>query len=461
MLMLLQPTRSIEAPRRVVALHLLSGLTSVVLLTMGLVQVVLALKAESVDSTAMTMMTKGASLVSADIRHRHGERMPALIDRFVLEYRLLHCAVIGPNGEYLFHSNPSKVGQASIEPAGSVDQFGEIEKHWARDENLNVFHLYRMPIRSGDEIIATLEAAVNKEDLLTTIASAFKHGVIFIGVGLACLAAGAYFLSRAVRPMATIETQLRRAATDDISHVPLQTVKPTSVIAIGWNKLIEEQKRRVSQTDLESKVAAGLRSHREKRAEAILRSLTDGIALTDHEDRITFANPSLQGILSSAEDELLGRSMEEIMHFSAGSASALKLVDPNFRSQQVVAEVGRDGDMTKGVLRIARVPLITSGQDASPSHVWMIRDITQQKLADQMRNQFVYSATHELRTPLSNIKAYAETLANMRPSTSKNKKNSATPSMPRHPDSLDSSTIFSASVEWKRGGCLYRNTKPT
>lgn len=28
-----------------------------------------------------------------------------------------------------------------------------------------------------------------------------------------------------------------------------------------------------------------------------------------------------------------------------------------------------------------------------------------------MRNQFVYTATHELRTPLANIKAYAETLA--------------------------------------------------
>jgi PAS domain S-box-containing protein len=392
---------------------LLSGLASVVLLTIGLVQVVLSLKAESADSTAMTMMTKGSSLVNVDIKHRHGERMNALIDRFVIEYHLIHCGVIGPNGDYLFHSTPSKVGQAAIEPIGRLDQFGEIEKHWARDEQQNQFYLYRMPIRSGDEIIATLEGAINKEGLLTTVASAFQHGFIFIGIGLACLAAGSYFLFCAVRPLAAIETQLRRAATEPISHVALEAVKPNSVIAIGWNKLIDEQSRRVSQTDLESKVAAGLRSHREKRAEAILRSLTDGIALTDHEDRITFANPSLQGILSSAEDELLGSTMDEIMHFSAGSASALKLVDPNFRSQQVVAEVGREGDMTKGVLRVARVPLITTGPDASPSHVWMIRDITQQKLADQMRNQFVYSATHELRTPLSNIKAYAETLAHV------------------------------------------------
>jgi two-component system phosphate regulon sensor histidine kinase PhoR len=40
-----------------------------------------------------------------------------------------------------------------------------------------------------------------------------------------------------------------------------------------------------------------------------------------------------------------------------------------------------------------------------------MRDITQQKLAQEMRDQFVDTATHELRTPLANIKAYAETLA--------------------------------------------------
>jgi two-component system phosphate regulon sensor histidine kinase PhoR len=41
----------------------------------------------------------------------------------------------------------------------------------------------------------------------------------------------------------------------------------------------------------------------------------------------------------------------------------------------------------------------------------MMRDVTQQKLAEEMRDQFVDTATHELRTPLANIKAYAETLA--------------------------------------------------
>jgi len=53
----------------------------------------------------------------------------------------------------------------------------------------------------------------------------------------------------------------------------------------------------------------------------------------------------------------------------------------------------------------------SSGAAGSGQSVWLLRDITQQKMAEEMRNQFVVTATHELRTPLANIKAYAETLA--------------------------------------------------
>jgi signal transduction histidine kinase len=44
--------------------------------------------------------------------------------------------------------------------------------------------------------------------------------------------------------------------------------------------------------------------------------------------------------------------------------------------------------------------------------VWILRDHTQQALAEEARDRFVGAATHELRTPLADILAYSETLAN-------------------------------------------------
>ena len=60
---------------------------------------------------------------------------------------------------------------------------------------------------------------------------------------------------------------------------------------------------------------------------------------------------------------------------------------------------------------MARHPICIVGGVHHECHVWIIRDVTQQKLAEEMRDPFVDTATHELRTPLANIKAYAETLA--------------------------------------------------
>src|SRR5262249_26460505 len=56
----------------------------------------------------------------------------------------------------------------------------------------------------------------------------------------------------------------------------------------------------------------------------------------------------------------------------------------------------------------SRLPL---GGDDARGHVWSMRDVTQQKLTEQTRDRFIDTATHELRTPLANIKAYSETLA--------------------------------------------------
>jgi two-component system phosphate regulon sensor histidine kinase PhoR len=78
----------------------------------------------------------------------------------------------------------------------------------------------------------------------------------------------------------------------------------------------------------------------------------------------------------------------------------------------VVSELSREENGERRVVRVARHPIAADG-GKHETHVWTMRDVTQQKLAEEMRDQFVDTATHELRTPLANIKAYAETLALM------------------------------------------------
>jgi signal transduction histidine kinase len=81
------------------------------------------------------------------------------------------------------------------------------------------------------------------------------------------------------------------------------------------------------------------------------------------------------------------------------------------RDRPVVTELTRVDEGQRQVIRVARHPICIVGGAHQETHVWIVRDVTQQKLAEEMRDSFVDTATHELRTPLANIKAYAETLA--------------------------------------------------
>jgi two-component system phosphate regulon sensor histidine kinase PhoR len=87
------------------------------------------------------------------------------------------------------------------------------------------------------------------------------------------------------------------------------------------------------------------------------------------------------------------------------------LLSPENRDRAVVTELTREENGQRRVARVARHPICFVNGPKKEAHVWSIRDVTQQKLAEEMRDQFVDTATHELRTPLANIKAYAETLA--------------------------------------------------
>jgi PAS domain S-box-containing protein len=138
----------------------------------------------------------------------------------------------------------------------------------------------------------------------------------------------------------------------------------------------------------------------------------DGLCVTDLENNITHVNPAMTALLELADNtKTTGRSLIELLNtYSPGCAELADRIESGVR--QFAIEIARSKEIGDGVLRIARTTL-RDDQKNAPGAVWTIRDVTHQKLADEMRNQFVFTATHELRTPLGNIIACAETLAEM------------------------------------------------
>lgn len=226
-------------------------------------------------------------------------------------------------------------------------------------------------------------------------------------------AVGTYFGWRVGRPFRQLLRQLRVAAvTSRHGELHLEAISGRSVESRGWNRLVDLLAAIQMQSGLHERLAAALEGFRQRKGEQILNSLAEGLAVTDDAGRITFANPTMQALLGggNGSHEPAGNLYERLaLNDAQGEAS--QLLDPSTRERAVVADVPHHDEVGESVLRVGRYPLLDDGGQCTGNHVWMMRDVTQQLLAERMRNEFVNSATHELRTPMANIRAFAETMA--------------------------------------------------
>lgn len=141
-----------------------------------------------------------------------------------------------------------------------------------------------------------------------------------------------------------------------------------------------------------------------RRSEAILSSTGDGMLVFDAEGKITFVNPAAEQILGRASSELVGQQMTvwEVFGVEAPEKGARPCDAPGSHVREVRVE-----EPEHRILDV-RVDPITDDFGACIGSVATIRDVTAEREAMQMKNEFVSTVSHELRTPLTSIKGYID-----------------------------------------------------
>ncbi len=227
---------------------------------------------------------------------------------------------------------------------------------------------------------------------------------------LLLLLLGAIVLHQTVRLYSRIEVDLLRLSQDGTAtFADIRPLRGDEPAVWGWNALVERLATQESLKSLESRVVQAMDQRKDQQLLDVFNSLTDAIVVTDSVGRIVLANKALFAIADLPSEEELTR---QDLFSTLRIAQAINGEDVRQAFAQmsghVVMELQRTNRIEDGVWRISRSPL-RSG-DRESQQLWTVRDITQQALVNQSRNEFVSTATHELRTPLANIMAYAETL---------------------------------------------------
>jgi PAS domain S-box-containing protein len=413
-------TLPIRLPRRITAYFLLFGLAALVWLSIGAVFVARSVTDGRSESVSLRILGRAANRVVLTYLKQPDANFQSLLAEVRSQCGAEYCAIVAPTGEAIGHSNGAMVGKIVAERGGTTEQWGDVTRLDYQDDKGLVIHEYRSPLKANGKVFATLRLGIAQPGVWHYVRTGVGYAPIaFLGPAC-CMVAGAVLLNRMVRPVADIEQQLFQVATSpSIESCELHEVPVVGAAAIGWNRVVRKRKSGGADA-LQQRIKSSLEQGRQSRLDAVLNSVPDGVATTDVNGRLTYTNLPMSVILglkdvvgrhdeSNREEEL--PRMAELLVKRWQLPESDDLFSDENRDRSVVTEVTREENGQRRIARIARHPICIVGGGKSEAHVWTMRDITQQKLAEEMRDQFVDTATHELRTPLANIKAYAETLA--------------------------------------------------
>ena len=145
-----------------------------------------------------------------------------------------------------------------------------------------------------------------------------------------------------------------------------------------------------------------------QRLSTVLTAMTDGVIALDNEQRVQFANVAAGQLLDFKPQEIHGRKLLQAVRNNQLQEMVVRLLASQ-RSEEIEIKFGDDNLRSL----LVHATSFEDGQQAdSPfSVVMMIYNLSEVRRLDAMRRDFVANVSHELKTPLSSIKAYAETLS--------------------------------------------------
>ncbi len=146
-------------------------------------------------------------------------------------------------------------------------------------------------------------------------------------------------------------------------------------------------------------------SSEKSKIEAILQNMTDGIIAIDRRWVIMFANPAAARLLRTEGSDMVGRRLGDVLpEHDLGPHIEEALAG----SGPLVKDLVLAGPPRRALL--ARLVPFRADEGDIKGVVVVLQDVTEQHRLEELRKEFVANVSHELKTPLTTMKSYLETL---------------------------------------------------
>ena len=353
------------------------------------------------EQTAADLLTR-ARLLENQMSQYLGPLETSVVDAICKEIGVssaTRITVILPSGIVIGDSNenPAIMDNHASRPEVITARKGGIGKSIRFSMTLQKRMMYvAIPLKSKKKIIAIIRAALPVTAIdqeLKTIQIKIMLGGLFIALLAAVIS---LFVSRRIiRPIENLKQGADFFAQGDLSH----RMAGTGLIEI--DSLVETLNQMARQ--LEERVNTIVRQKNE--LTAVLSSMTEGVIAVDMDERIISINKAAARIFENLPENLLNRSIQEAIRIP----DLQKFINKALSSKENIEE---DITLYQGgerILYVHNTPLEEADGRRSGILV-VLNDVTHLRKLENMRKDFAANVSHEIKTPLTAIKGFVETL---------------------------------------------------
>ncbi len=187
------------------------------------------------------------------------------------------------------------------------------------------------------------------------------------------------------KPLADLGRAARAMASGDEAAFPSSSTPEIRQLVHSLRSMDDDLRDRI----------ADLRREREE-TEALIESMIEGVIAADRDGRIVLSNGAARRLLDYGPVDTMP-NLRALFH----QRDAREIVESALRGETVV---DRETDLDDRTFLFAARPLPNGGA------ILVMHDVTQLKRLETVRRDFVANASHEMKTPLTSISGYAETL---------------------------------------------------
>jgi two-component system phosphate regulon sensor histidine kinase PhoR len=339
-------------------------------------------------------------LSSMDISHDNAPKLESLAKELSTRVKA-RITVIDPSGNTLAESTKSLAQALEMEnhadrPEVKEALSGSIGKNIRYSSTLKTRMLYlAMPVRSGNRITGVVRLAMPLDSVRHMLSGVRK--TIYLNMFFALVIAfllGFVFTAGMINPLNKIINVSRKFSTGDFNHRIYYPAKDEiGELAQTLNKMAQGLEEKIREVELKS-----------QQLEAVFQSMIEGIIIVDKQSRVISVNPSIENIFDIRNEGSRGKPLIEVIRNNELVEIAKNVLN---NGKPVSRELTLLWPVQK-IFQVNAAPVIEKG--VCSACLLVIHDISEIRKLENMRRDFVANVSHELKTPLTSIKGFVETL---------------------------------------------------